>query len=84
MKRSLVFLVFLLFFAGLYAQPKLNFASTRHDYGMIKEEAGKQEAVFTFNNTGDSVLVITRVQSSCGCTASDYTKSPVPPGGRGL
>ncbi len=84
MKRSLVFLVFLLFFAGLYAQPKLNFASTRHDYGMIKEEAGKQEAVFTFNNTGDSVLVITRVQSSCGCTASDYTKSPVPPGGKGF
>ncbi|MCU0458847.1 MAG: DUF1573 domain-containing protein [Bacteroidales bacterium] len=84
MKRSLVFLVFLLFFAGLHAQPRLNFASTRHDYGTIKEEAGKQEAVFAFTNTGDSVLVLTRVQSSCGCTASDYTKSPVPPGGKGF
>jgi len=70
--------------AGLSAQPKLNFASTRYDYGSIKEEAGKQEAVFNFTNTGDSVLVITRVQSSCGCTASDYTKSPVPPGGKGF
>ncbi|MEZ4996412.1 MAG: DUF1573 domain-containing protein [Bacteroidales bacterium] len=84
MKKSLVFLVFLVFYAGLTAQPKINFVNTRHDYGTIKEEAGKQEAVFNFTNTGDSVLVITRVQSSCGCTASDYTKSPVPPGGKGF
>lgn len=84
MKKSLVFLVFLVFYAGLAAQPKINFVNTRHDYGTIKEEAGKQEAVFNFTNTGDSVLVITRVQSSCGCTASDYTKSPVPPGGKGF
>ncbi len=70
--------------AGLNAQPKLNFASVRHDYGNIKEESGKQEAVFNFTNTGDSVLVITRVQPSCGCTAADYTKSPVPPGGKGF
>jgi len=74
----------MLVYAGLHAQPKLNFASTRYDYGTIKEEAGKQEAVFNFTNTGDSVLVITRVQSSCGCTAADYTKSPVPPGGKGF
>lgn len=69
---------------GLAAQPKLNFASTRHDYGTMKEEAGKKEAIFSFTNTGDSVLVITRVQPACGCTASDYTKSPVPPGGKGF
>lgn len=84
MKRFLTFLVLSMTFAGLAAQPKLNFASTRHNYGTIKEEAGKQEAVFHFTNTGDSVLVITRVQPSCGCTASDYTKSPVPPGGKGF
>jgi hypothetical protein len=83
MKRSLTFLVFLVACASLAAQPKMNFANTRFDYGTIKEEDGKQEAVFNFTNTGDSVLVITRVQSSCGCTAADYTKSPVPPGGKG-
>lgn len=84
MKRFLTFLVLSMTFAGLAAQPKLNFASTRHNYGNIKEEAGKQEAVFHFTNTGDSVLVITRVQPSCGCTASNYTKAPVPPGGKGF
>lgn len=70
--------------AGMMAQPKLNFASTRHNYGTIKEDGGKQEAVFNFTNTGDSVLVLTRVQSSCGCTAAEYTRSPVPPGGKGF
>ncbi|MFN2313231.1 MAG: DUF1573 domain-containing protein [Bacteroidales bacterium] len=84
MKRILTVLMFSLMVAGLAAQPKLNFTSTRHNYGTIKEAAGKQEAVFNFTNTGDSVLVLTRVQPSCGCTASDYTKSPIPPGGKGF
>jgi hypothetical protein len=83
MKRILFVLMILAMVSGLNAQPKLDFDHVRHDYGAIKEEAGKQEAVFNFTNTGDSVLVITRVQPSCGCTASDYTKAPVPPGGKG-
>lgn len=83
MKRNLLTFVLLMLVAGLGAQPRANFESTRYDYGTIKESEGKKEAVFTFTNTGDSVLVITRVQPSCGCTASDYTKAPVPPGGKG-
>lgn len=83
MKRSIFLFVLLMVFAGIQAQPRLNFSVMRHDYGVLKEEAGKQEVVFNFTNTGDSVLVITRVQPSCGCTASDYTKSPIPPGGKG-
>lgn len=83
MKRNLLTLVLLMLVAGLGAQPRVNFASTRFDYGTIKESDGKKEAVFNFTNTGDSVLVITRVQPSCGCTASEYTKAPVPPGGKG-
>jgi len=83
MKRSILLFALLVIFAGIQAQPRLNFPILRHDYGVLKEEAGKQEVVFNFTNTGDSVLVLTRVQPSCGCTASDYTKSPVPPGGKG-
>src|SRR5665647_579240 len=84
MKKILFVLVMMILVSGLNAQPKLNFSTVRHDYGDIKEEAGKQEAIFNFTNTGDSVLVITKVQPSCGCTAADYTKSPVPPGGKGF
>lgn len=84
MKRVLFAVSALMLSSALFAQAKLNFAEVKHDYGTIKEEDGKQEVVFNFTNTGDSALVIQRVQPSCGCTASDYTKAPVPPGGNGF
>lgn len=84
MKKSVLIIILMALVSGINAQPKLNFVKPRHDYGTIKEDQGKKEAVFEFTNTGDSVLVITRVQPSCGCTASEYTKTPVPPGGKGF
>ena len=57
MKRSILLFALLVIFAGIQAQPRLNFPVLRHDYGVLKEEAGKQEVVFNFTNTGDSVLV---------------------------
>ncbi|MBL7932139.1 MAG: DUF1573 domain-containing protein [Bacteroidia bacterium] len=35
---------------------------------------------YEFTNTGDSPVIITSVQASCGCTATDYSKTPVAPG----
>lgn len=35
---------------------------------------------FEFTNTGDSPVIITSVQASCGCTATNYAKTPVLPG----
>jgi hypothetical protein len=35
---------------------------------------------FEFTNTGDSPVVISSVQASCGCTSTDYVKTPVLPG----
>jgi hypothetical protein len=84
MKRYIFVLTVLLFSIGAYAQPNLSFDKVRQDFGTINEADGKKEIVFEFKNTGDSVLVITRVQPSCGCTASDWTKSPVPPKGSGF
>ena len=34
---------------------------------------------FEFKNTGKTAVIITNVKASCGCTATDYTKSPVAP-----
>ena len=34
---------------------------------------------FEFTNTGNTVVTITNVKASCGCTATDYTKTPVQP-----
>lgn len=35
---------------------------------------------FEFTNTGDSPVIITSVQASCGCTSTNYAKTPVLPG----
>ncbi len=60
----------------------LTFEKTSHDFGKIK--AGeKVKHVFKFKNTGDAPLMITKVSPACGCTAPEWTKDPVPPGGSG-
>lgn len=35
---------------------------------------------FTFKNTTSNTVLITNVKASCGCTATNYTKTPVKPG----
>jgi hypothetical protein len=42
---------------------------------------GKPKSIdFQFTNTGNSSVIITNVKAACGCTATDYTKTPVKPG----
>ncbi|WP_291723571.1 DUF1573 domain-containing protein [Bernardetia sp.] len=60
----------------------IEFEETVHDFGTI-QEGEKVEHIFKFKNTGDVPLILTAVQPSCGCTASDYTKDPVAPGAEG-
>lgn len=35
---------------------------------------------FEFTNTGENPVIISSVQASCGCTSTDYSKTPVLPG----
>jgi Protein of unknown function (DUF1573) len=49
------------------------------DVGQIPQGTPKA-IVYEFKNTGKTSVVITSVQGSCGCTATDYTKEPVLPG----
>lgn len=41
----------------------------------------EQKAAFVLKNTGDRLLVIQDVTTSCGCTTVAYAKEPVQPGG---
>ena len=49
------------------------------DVGEIPQNKPKT-ILFEFVNTGKTDVVITNVKPTCGCTTSDYTKTPIKPG----
>ena len=66
-------------FAVSYNIGKVNWVKEAHDFGEIPQ--GKPVSVeFEFTNAGDAPLLIADVATSCGCTASDYSKEPIAPG----
>jgi len=61
------------------AGAKLKFDKLEHDYGTIKEGAnGATE--FRFTNTGNTPLIISHAEGSCGCTVPEWPKEPIAPG----
>lgn len=63
--------------------PKFEFKTVDHDFGTITE-GQVVEYTYEFKNTGEAPLIIQGAQGSCGCTASDWTKTPIPVGGTGF
>ena len=62
--------------------PKLIMLETEHDFGTI--DAGiKVTHVFTFVNEGSAPLVISKINTPCGCTAPSWSKEPIEPGQTG-
>ncbi|MEM9687580.1 MAG: DUF1573 domain-containing protein, partial [Bacteroidota bacterium] len=61
---------------------KIEFKTTVIDYGEIAKGSNGVR-VFEFTNTGDAPLVVSKVNSSCGCTVPSWTKAPVLPGRSG-
>jgi len=83
MKR-LVFIIPVIFLSvSLFAQPVLKFSETSHDFGKFKEEAGRQTYDFTVTNSGNTPLIIQNIVASCGCTLPEWSRQPIPPGGKG-
>jgi len=84
MRKLSLFVIGLIIGIAATAQPIIKFTKKVHDFGTIKEIDGKVKYVFEFTNTGNSDLKLTSVRSSCGCTAPNWTKTPIPPGGKGF
>ncbi len=59
--------------------PQMTFTSTLHDFGKVIQGEVVSYA-FKFKNTGNADLIIANISTSCGCTATDYPKDPIPPG----
>ncbi|HBB91635.1 MAG TPA: hypothetical protein DC042_07920 [Bacteroidales bacterium] len=62
--------------------PVLVFDQTKHDFGLVVQSE-KTSYKFICTNTGGSNAVISNVSSTCGCTITDWTKSPIKPGDKG-
>lgn len=63
--------------------PVMQIDNVEHDFGAIKE-GDKVSHVYKIKNTGVAPLIIQDAKPSCGCTAPDWTKTPIPPGGEGF
>jgi len=61
------------------AGPRLGVERPVADFGSV-EQGTPVTYVFGLRNTGDAVLHISQVKSSCGCTAAVVSASDVPPG----
>jgi hypothetical protein len=87
MKKLFFLSIFAVLFSLAYAQQSdavFDFKAKEYDFGQIKEENGMVTTVFEFTNTGKAPLVISGVSASCGCTTPEWTKEPVPAGGKGV
>jgi len=86
MKRYLL-ITALLINAAIFAQSgaKIVFKDKDNtiDYGTVNKEDDSGLRVFEFTNTGDAPLIITNVQSTCGCTVPSKPTEPILPGKTG-
>lgn len=83
MKRALILLIlFMLGHAEGFPQNNLVFEPSSWDFGTIAEADGRVSHTFTGVNRGDKPLVILDVVTSCGCTAPQFSRQPILPGGK--
>jgi len=63
--------------------PEIKWSKETYDFGKIKQN--KPVTVeFELTNIGNAPLLIVKVEPACNCTTSDYTKSPIMPGKKGI
>lgn len=64
-------------------QSAIKWDQEMYDFGDI--EKGKPVTYeFSFTNTTKETILITNVRPACGCTAANYTKTPIKPGEKGM
>jgi len=85
--KKLLLIAFMLINAAIFAQKgaKIEFKAKDNtiDYGTTNKEDDDGVRSFEFTNTGDADLIITNVQSTCGCTVPSKPTDPIKPGKTG-
>lgn len=84
--KKLVLALLLFSSVNVFAQKKSDdvakFNVETFDFGKIKQNT-PTTATFVVTNIGNDVLIIDQANPTCGCTISDYTKTPIAPGKTG-
>lgn len=60
----------------------ITFSENSRDFGDITQ-GDKVSHIFKFKNTGTAPLIISNVQTTCGCTVPEWPKEPIAPGAAG-
>ncbi len=82
MKKTIFLLVFMIIVVMVHAGPEITFEKKKVDFGEII--SGKvMDLVYNFENTGDELLIIKNINTSCGCTYTRLEKKEYKPGEKG-
>ncbi len=86
MKKSLllgiciIFLVFISGCTGNLGPPRIELSAYSFDLGDINPDEGIRTETFFVKNTGNSLLSIISVSTSCGCTEAEVESEGILPG----
>jgi len=80
--KKIILLTIVLMTTLSFAQAKIEFKAKDDtiDYGTVTKESDSGLRSFEFTNTGNAPLIITNVQSTCGCTVPTKPTEPIMPG----
>ncbi len=81
MKTIFSLFAFLFISVAIHSQ-EFKFETETIDYGKITVNSNG-EKVFVFTNVGTQPLIISNIQSSCGCTVPKKPEKPIMPGEKG-
>jgi len=86
MKKLFIALLAFATTTAVFAQKKIadvaKLNTETFDFGKVKQNV-PPTATFVVTNIGTEPLIIEAANPTCGCTISDYTKSPIAPGQTG-
>jgi hypothetical protein len=85
MRKLLLLVDFVGFSSVGFGQAKIEFMAKDNtiDYGTVSKDSDSGMRTFEFKNTGNQPLIITNVQSTCGCTVPSKPTEPIMPGKMG-
>ncbi len=81
---TIAIIILSIVFVQAQKSAEFSFEQTVHDFGKIREENGKAAHSFKFSNHGKKPIIIKNVESTCGCTTPEWTKTPILPGKTGF